>query len=276
MDYADRLDRARKATGAAGVDALLVTPGADLRYLTGYAAVGLERLTCLVLPADGDPVLVVPQLERPAALASPVGGLDLEVLDWAETDDPFTLAARRLPAGTTRVAVDDQMHAAKVFAFRSALAGDEQTLAGAVIAPLRMRKSAAEVAALRRAGEAIDRVHARVGEWLRPGRTEREGGRDIARAILAEGHAGDEWVIVASGPNGASPHHEVSDRVIQPGDPVVVDIGGTTHDGYCSDETRTYCVGEPPADFAAYYAVLEQAQQAQRAAVRPGITAERL
>ena len=141
MDFADRLDRARKATGAAGLDALLVTPGPDLRYLTGYAAVGLERLTCLVLPADGDPVLVVPQLERPAALASPVGGLDLEVLDWAETDDPFALAARRLPAGPVRVAVDDKMHAAKVFAFRVALPAVELSLAGAVIVPLRMRKS---------------------------------------------------------------------------------------------------------------------------------------
>ena len=100
---------------------------------------------------------------------------------------------------------------------------------------LRMRKSAAEVEALREAGAAIDRVHARVGEWLRPGRTEREVGRDIAEAIIAEGHVTVDFVIVASGPNGASPHHEVSDRIIRAGEPVVVDIGGTTADGYCSD-----------------------------------------
>jgi Xaa-Pro aminopeptidase len=275
VDYGDRLDRARKATGAAGLDALLVTPGPDLRYLTGYAAVGLERLTCLVLPADGEPALVVPRLERPAALASPVGGLELEVLDWAETEDPFALAARLLPAGAARVAVDDQMHAAKVFAFRAALPAAEQSLAGAVIAPLRMRKAPDEVAALRRAGAAIDRVHARMGEWLRPGRTEREVGRDIARAILAEGHAGEEWVVVGSGPNGASPHHEVSDRVIEAGDPVVVDIGGTTPDGYCSDSTRTYLAGgEPEPEFAAYHRVVEAAQDAAVRAVRPGVTAE--
>jgi Xaa-Pro aminopeptidase len=275
VDYADRLDRARKATGAAGLDVLLVTPGPDLRYLTGYAAVGLERLTCLVLPADGDPALVVPRLERSAALASPVGGLDLEVLDWAETDDPFALAARLLPAGVTRVAVDDQMHAAKVFAFQRALPAAEQSLAGAVIAPLRMRKAPDEVAALRRAGEAIDRVHARVGEWLRPGRTEREVGHDIARAILAEGHAGGEWVVVGSGPNGASPHHEVSDRVIELGDPVVVDIGGTTAEGYCSDSTRTYLVGgEPDPEFTACYEIVAAAQEAAVRAVRPGVTAE--
>jgi len=275
VDYADRLSRARAATAAAGLDAMLVTPGPDLRYLTGYAAVGLERLTCLVLPAGGDPALVVPRLERPAALASPVGGLDLEVIDWAETEDPFPLAARLLPAGVARVAVDDQMHAAKVFAFQTALPAADLSLAGAVIAPLRMRKAPDEVAALRRAGEAIDRVHARMGEWLRPGRTEREVGRDIARAILAEGHAGDEWVVVGSGPNGASPHHEVSDRVVQPGDPVVVDIGGTTEEGYCSDSTRTYLVGgEPEREFAAYHEVVEAAQEAAVRAVRPGLAAE--
>jgi Xaa-Pro aminopeptidase len=277
VDFADRLDRARKATAAAGLDALLVSPGADLRYLTGYAAIPLERLTCLVLPADGDPVLVVPRLERPAALASPAGRLDLEVLDWAETDDPFALVARRLPARAARVAVDDRMHAAKVLAFRDAVPGAEQSLAGSVLGPLRARKAPDEVAALRRAGQAIDRVHARMGEWLRPGRTEREVGRDVARAILAEGHRDAEWVVVGSGPNGASPHHELSDRRIEPGDPVVVDIGGTTAEGYCSDSARTYVAGgEPPADFLAYYGVVLAAQEAAVAAVRPGVTAERV
>ena len=78
-----------------------------------------------------------------------------------------------------------------------------------------MRKSASEVDALRRAGAAIDSVHARVGEWLAAGRTEREVGADIAEAILAAGHSTVDFVIVGSGPNGASPHHELSDRVIQ-------------------------------------------------------------
>ena len=137
-----------------------------------------------------------------------------------------------------------------------------------------MRKSAAEVAALREAGEAIDRVHARVPGWLRPGRTEREVGLQIADAILAEGHDTVDFVIVGSGPNAASPHHEVSDRIFQPGDAVVVDIGGTMPSGYCSDCTRTYAIGEPPAEFTAYYKVLQDAQEAACAAVRPGVTAE--
>nr|WP_273378615.1 M24 family metallopeptidase [Actinopolymorpha pittospori] len=138
-----------------------------------------------------------------------------------------------------------------------------------------MRKTPAEIEALRAAGAAIDRVHARIGEWLRPGRTEAEVGRDIYDAIIAEGHVQVDFVIVGSGPNSASPHHEVSDRVIQAGEPVVVDIGGTNAAGYCSDETRTYAVGGPvPEEFTRFYDVLQRAQEAACAHVRPGVTAE--
>ena len=272
-DLADRLARAQKATRGAGVDALLISPGPDLRYLTGYDALPLERLTCLVLPAEGDPRVVVPLLERPAAAASPLGELGAELVTWGETDDPYALVASLL-ASRDRVALDNHMWAEKVLRLRAAMPGSEQVLAGSVLRELRVRKSADEVEALRRAGAAIDRVHAQVPQWLRAGRTEREVGRDIAEAILAEGHVSVDFVIVASGPNGASPHHELSDRVIEHGDPVVVDIGGTMPDGYCSDETRTYSVGEPPADFAAYYEVLLAAQEAACAHVAPGVTAE--
>jgi Xaa-Pro aminopeptidase len=271
----DRLARARAATSAAGLDALLVSPGSDLRYLTGYQAKPLERLTCLVLLADGDPILYVPRLELPAALASPVADSGIEVVPWDETDDPFALVADRLPKAR-RVGVDNHMWAEKTFAFRHAMPDVEQALAGEVLRELRMRKAPDEVEALRRAAAAIDSVHRRVPEWLRAGRTEREVGRDIAEAILAAGHVSADFVIVGSGPNGASPHHELSDRVIQDNEPVVVDIGGTMPDGYCSDSTRTYHLGEPSKEFLAYYEVLERAQRAQCDAIRPGLTAERL
>jgi Xaa-Pro aminopeptidase len=166
------------------------------------------------------------------------------------------------------------MWALSVLRFRDALPAARLALAGSALRPLRIRKTPAEVAALREAGEAIDRVHTRVPGWLHAGRTEREVGADIAEAILGEGHATVDFVIVASGPNAASPHHEVSDRVLEPGDAVVVDIGGTMPSGYCSDSTRTYAIGEPPAEFLAYYKVLYDAQQAACAAVRPGVTAE--
>jgi len=272
----DRLERACAAAAAAGLDALIVTPGADLRYLTGYEALPLERLTCLLLPADGDPVLIAPRLEVPAAHASPAGALGIEIAGWQETQNPYEFAAARLPRGIGAVGVDNHMWAEKLVGFRDAMPGVRQELAGAVLAGLRMRKTPAEVAALRRAGEAIDRVHARMAEWLRAGRTEREVGRDIADAIVAEGHSRVDFVIVGSGPNGASPHAEVSDRVIEPGDPVVVDIGGTMPDGYCSDSTRNYVIGRPPPEYAEYHEVLLRAQKAQTEAVRPGITAEQL
>jgi Xaa-Pro aminopeptidase len=150
-----------------------------------------------------------------------------------------------------------------------------QMLASDVLGALRLRKTVDEVDGLRRAGQAIDRVHSRMGEWLRPGRTEAEVGRDIADAIIAEGHEKVNFIIVGSGPNGASPHHHTSDRVIEAGDPVVVDIGGTMPDGYCSDCTRTYVAGgEPDEEFRTYYAVLLDAQRRACDAVRPGVTAE--
>ncbi|MFG2561125.1 M24 family metallopeptidase [Streptomyces sp. NPDC048496] len=273
---AGRLHNAREAAARAGLDALLISPGADLRYLTGYDAKPLERLTCLVVPVDGPPFLVVPALEESAAQASPAGGLGLEITGWSETDDPYAIIAARLPSRTARVGVDNHMWAEKTTAFRTALPGTRQELAGSVLNELRMRKTPPEVTALRRAGTAIDRVHARMGEWLRAGRTEREVGRDIAEAILAEGHVRVDFVIVGSGPHSASPHHELSDRVIRPGDPVVVDIGGTTRDGYCSDSTRVYAIGEPPEEFRRLHDVLLRAQTAQTKAVRPGLTAGQL
>jgi Xaa-Pro aminopeptidase len=272
----ERLERARAAAAAAGLDALIVTPGADLRYLTGYEALPLERLTCLLLPVHGDPVLVAPQLEVPAAQASPAGRLGIEIAGWQETQNAYAFAAGLLPRGLGAVGVDNHMWAEKLLGFRDALPGTRQELAGPVLSDLRMRKTPAEVEALRLAGDAIDRVHARMGEWLRAGRTEQEVGRDIADAILAEGHAAVDFVIVASGPNGASPHAEVSERVIARGEPVVVDIGGSMPDGYCSDSTRNYVLGEPPQEYLAYHEVLLAAQKAQTEAVRPGITAEQL
>ncbi|HEX4101233.1 MAG TPA: Xaa-Pro peptidase family protein [Pseudonocardiaceae bacterium] len=275
----DRLARTRDATRVAGLDALLITPSPDLRYLLGVGGESHERLTCLVLPADGDPVLVVPALERPGLDGTPALELGLEIAEWADEADPYALvaAALRRSGSVARAAVGDTMPAAHVLALRDALPACRQELASTVLAQLRMRKDSAEIAALTAAGQAIDRVHARMGEWLRVGRTEAQVGADVAAAIVAEGHTAAAFVIVGSGPNGASPHHDVSNRVLEPGDVVVVDIGGPTSEGYFSDCTRTYSLGEPAdADVAAGYSVLQAAQDAAVAAVAPGVTAEQV
>ena len=269
--FTTRLTAAQDAVQQLGIDALLVTPGADLRYLCGYDAKPLERLTCLIVPAVGDPVLVLPGLERLAAEASPVGALGLPLLPWTETDDAISIVSQHL--GTPgECAVDDRMWAEKLLAFQAALPTTRFGRAGRVIHELRMRKDAAEVEALASAGGAIDTVHAQVAPLLRAGRTEREVGRDIAELILHAGHAEVEFVIVGSGPNSASPHHDLSDRVLQSRDVVVVDIGGAMPDGYFSDSTRTYVVDEAPEGFLEEYAALETAQEAARDAVRPGVT----
>ncbi|HET6287557.1 MAG TPA: Xaa-Pro peptidase family protein [Amycolatopsis sp.] len=274
-----RLDRARAAAAAADTDALLIAPGSDLRYLIGQAGGSFERLTTLVIPADGVPALVLPKLEAPGYADVPADELGIEIVTWVDGDNAYELVADRLGLALSdrsgRVAVSDFTPALHVLAFRGALGDAEQTLAGPIVRELRMRKDAAEIQALRDAGAAIDRVHARVHEWLRPGRTEAEVGADITAAIVEEGHTHADFVIVGSGPNGASPHHDVSERVIERGDVVVVDIGGPIAEGYNSDSTRTYAVGEPrDADVAETYAVLQRAQKAAVDAVRPGVTAE--
>jgi Xaa-Pro aminopeptidase len=269
----DRLVAAQRATAAAGLDALLLTPGSDLRYLTGYDAHDGERLTCLVLPAEGEPTLIVPTLERPGAEAAPATGV--RIVDHGDGTDPYPLVRAALPGPPAAVGLADRMWAEQVLALRAALPDATQRLAGEVLRELRIRKSPAEVAALAEAGAAIDAVHRRMGEWLRPGRTENEVAADIAAAIRAAGHLRVDFVIVAAGPHGASPHHGTSDRPIGAGEPVVVDIGGTMPSGYRSDCTRTYVAGGPaPTEFTDYFAVLHAAQRAAVEAVRPGTTAE--
>jgi Xaa-Pro dipeptidase len=273
-----RLLRARQAAARAGVDALVVAPGSDLRYLLGALGSSFERLTAFVLPADGVdavPTLVVPAIEAPGYDDVPTDELGVRVETWVDGENPYKLAHGVLGAAARKLAVSDMTPALHVLGLRDEAPGIGQVLAGPVLRELRMRKDDAEIAALREAGAAIDRVHARIGEWLRVGRTEAEVAADIAAAIVAEGHAEAEFVIVGSGPNGASPHHEVSERVIEAGDVVVVDIGGPVASGYNSDSTRTYVLGEPRhADVADTYAVLQRAQQAAVDAVRPGVTAE--
>ncbi|MDQ3788269.1 MAG: Xaa-Pro peptidase family protein, partial [Actinomycetota bacterium] len=269
-----RLDRAAAAAASAGVAALLMAPGSDLRYLLGAGGSSFERLTCLVVPADGSPTLVVPKLEAPGYDPVPLGDLGVQVATWVDGEDPYGLVAS-LVGNPGKVAVGDVMVAMHVLGLRAALPRTEQVLAGPIVRELRMRKDAEEVAELRAAGAAIDRVHARMAEFLQVGRTESEVGADIAAAIVEEGHAVAEFVIVGSGPNGASPHHGVSDRVIEAGDVVVIDIGGPLPSGYCSDSTRTYVMGEPrDTDVLKTYAVLQEAQQAAVDAVRPGIPAQ--
>lgn len=282
----DRLSRLAGEAGRAGLDVVLVCPGPDLRYFVGHSVGSHERLTCLVVPVGGGPAarpsLLVPRLERPGWDGSPAELLGLHIDTWGDGADAYRALADLVPAGARVLGVDDGMPVMHALRASAAVPGSTPSLAGEVIAALRMRKGPGEIAALEQAGAAIDRVHRRMGEWLRAGRTEFEIAADIADAIVAEGHQRPDFVIVGSGPNGASPHHEASDRVVEPGDAVVVDIGGPMPSGYNSDCTRTYLVkpgagtAVSPADpdFEAVYEIVRRAQAAGVAAVRPGVPAE--
>lgn len=273
--YARRLAAAAAAAAAAGLTGLVITPGYDLRYLVGSRAQTLERLTALVLPASGDPTVVVPRLELASLKGSAVGELGLEVRDWVDGDDPYQLVSAALGGAPAATAVTDSMPALHLLPLAGVL-GVLPILATGILRALRMVKEEAEIDALRKAGAAIDRVHARVPEFLVPGRTEADVAADIAEAIVAEGHSEVAFIIVGSGPHSADPHHGYSDRELRAGDIVVVDIGGAYGPGYHSDSTRTYSIGEPEAEVARQYSVLQRAQRAALEAVRPGVTAEQV
>lgn len=275
--HGERIERARAAMTEQGVDVLLLSVGPDLPWLTGYEAMPLERLTMLVVPRDGDATLVVPALEAPRVVERP----DVfAVRPWSETEDPVAVVAGLAGAAGT-VAVGDRTWARFVLDLQAEMgAATRWQRASAVVGPLRARKTPDEVAALRDAAEAADRVAAQLqtGDIRLVGRTEAEVSADLGRRLLAEGHQRVNFAIVATGPNAASPHHEPGETVIGPGDVVLCDFGGTwptgSGAGYCSDITRCVSLGEPPAEVAEAYAVLQEAQAASVASARVGTPCE--
>jgi Xaa-Pro aminopeptidase len=283
--YRGRLSAARDLAGEAGFAAILVGVGADMRYLAGYGAMPLERLTMLVIPTKGDWALVAPRLEAtPARSCPPAAAGLLPVVTWDEADDPHRLVAQMVGAAaggsqSLRIAVSDDLPARHLLRLQERLPGARFELASPILGRLRIVKDPDEIALLTEAAHAADRVVAQIADGRLIGRTEADVAREVRERLVAEGHEAAHFAIVGSGPNSASPHHEASERVIAAGEPIVLDIGGTI-DGYGSDITRTLWVtGGDPAKgpderFRHLFAVLQGAQAAATAAVRPGIAAE--
>lgn len=296
--YGQRLAAAQQELPGEDASALLIGVGPELQWLTGYAAKDLERLTMLVVPAAGRSTLVVPRLERAAAQAATAIGAGLvDVATWEETEDPFQIVAARLDASDSRpeiqlgalggawgrlggLLVSDRLWATFLLRLQSAVPDAAFGLASAVLGPLREVKEADEIALLREAAHAADRVVEAIAHGRLVGRTEAEVAREVRDRLVDEGHDAAAFWIVASGPNSASPHHEPTERVIQAGEPIVLDIGGSVA-GYCSDITRTVWVTGPddirPSDeFSELYDVLQRAQAAGTAAVRPGVECQEI
>ncbi len=274
----DRLNRVRAAMVEADVDVLVLSLGADLPWLSGYEAMPLERPTALVLPKDGEATLFVPELEAPR-VRHDHGAYTLR--PWRESEDAVALIADCVGTAA-RVGISDRAWAGLLLGLQALLPHARFERASSVTGPIRAVKDSAEIAALRAAGAAADRVAGALlaGEIPLLGRREDEVSAEIGARLVAEGHSRVNFAIVGSGPNAASPHHEPGGRRIAARDAVVCDFGGTfsLHGdvGYCSDTTRTVVVGEAPARFAELYEVLQAAQQIAVEAVRPGIAAEEI
>jgi Xaa-Pro aminopeptidase len=255
---AARVASVRRAMERRSVDVVLLSVGADLPYLTGYTAMPLERLTMLVLPRQGDAVLVIPRLEAPRVVEHP----DVFTLHpWNETEDPVAIVAKLM--GTPSVAaIGDRTWAQFLIELTTLRPVARFERASSVVGAVRMRKDAAEIEALARAAAAADRVATQLqrGEIALAGRTEAQVSADISARLLAEGHDKVNFAIVAAGSNAASAHHEPSSRVITAGEVVLCDFGGTMA-GYCSDITRCVSLGPPSTEVAEAYAVLKAAQR---------------
>jgi Xaa-Pro aminopeptidase len=278
--YAERLEAARLLIEERGLGALLLGVGPDLRYLTGYIAMPLERLTMLVLRTGAPVVLVVPRLEADPARRSPaaVSGA-VQIVTWEETEDPHHLVAAAAQVAT--LAVNDTLWASHLLRLQALLPAARFGSASPITGELRVIKDADEIELLRLAAHAADRVVDQIAAGRLVGRTEADVARETRERLLSEGHERADFAIVASGPNASSPHHEASDRVIQAGEPVVLDIGGLL-EGYASDTTRTlWPTGGDPSrrpepEYLATFDVLRRAQAAATAAVRPGVAFERI
>ncbi len=268
-DYAARQQRAARAGEEAGLAGLLVTPGPDLIYFTGYMPVAVtERITMLVIPVDGEPAMIVPKLERPDA-EDAAGASTLRLVDWTDGSDPYEATAKLL-AETGRYAVSDSAWAMHLLGLQGQLPRSSYVSMTSDLPMLRAIKDAAEIDRLAAAGAAADQAYEEIVQVRFAGRSETEVGANLADLLRQFGHSQVDFTVVGSGPNGANPHHEIGDRVIEDGDMVVLDFGGLKH-GYGSDTTRTVHVGEPTQEEREVHEIVRLAQQAGFEAVRPGI-----
>ena len=270
-DYANRISRARERAARQGIDGLLITPSADLLYLIGYDPPQLPRLTALVVRHGREPVLLVPTLEKLRAEASPAAGL-LEITGWDDGHDPYSVIASLLEK-EGRYGVSDRMWSSHLLALQSTLPSSEFRAASPIVSRLRARKEPDELELLQRAAAAADEAFSRISAEGIEGRTEDEVARSLATHLLDSGHESVAFTIVASGPNGASPHHEPGPRHVVAGDVVVMDFGGRVG-GYCSDMTRTVSVGEPSREVGEVHEGVRAAQEKSFQADRPGSMAE--
>jgi Xaa-Pro aminopeptidase len=273
-DFAARMRRVVSSAGQRGLAGVVVTPGPDLVWLTGYQPTAItERLTMLVLSTDNEPTLLVPILERPD-VEDAEGAGSVSLVDWPDGTDPYEIASPLLrPDG--EFGISDSAWAMHLLGLQRALPQSRYRSLTESLPMMRAVKDDNELMRLAAAGEAADSAYGEIVQKRFAGRRETEVAADLADLLRQFGHEQVDFTVVGSGPNGANPHHEAGDRVIELGDAVVLDFGGLRY-GYGSDTTRTVCVGEPTSEIREVHEVVRQAQQAGVDAVRPGVSCQEI
>lgn len=273
--FPSRIEALRQQMVAADIHMMIISATSDMQYVIGSRLPNTERFNALLIGRQGKPCLVLPQLQ-----ARLVAGLDdqVDTMIWSETEDPIALLARRISdAGVRNLAVDGLMRSAFLLRLQERLgSGVRFSDATTLSAPVRLIKDEDEIAVLCDLGQRFDAIWDKF--WTRGhlvGRTERDVVEQIRALLSDHGFETMEWCDVGSGPNGASPLHHHSDRVIQPGDPVVIDFAGTVK-GYYMDTCRTPIAGDPDPAFVELHQIVQSAHDAANHAARPGVEARQV
>ena len=272
-EYAERARRAQAAMAAADCDWLFVSHSTDLLYLIGFTKRPSERLALLLLPREGRAKIVVPGFE--VQVFQPYAGF-FDVIGWEETEDPVAKVADVVGAGAGQtIAIADQLHTVFTLRLQAALGGARYMEGNRILARIRMIKTNAEIDALRGAAARTEDALASLFAEPVAGKTELEVLRFLHNGLTERGLELSGGGIVGAGPHSASPHHKTGEKILADGDALVIDFGGGWN-GYRSDLTRSFHVGEPSAEFRRIYQITQEAQQLAFEATRPGMTAEEI
>jgi Xaa-Pro dipeptidase len=269
-----RLDRLTASLRTSSLDAVVLNPGPSLKYLTGLNFHLMERPVVLFVAPDHEPVIVLPELELPKVDLFPY---KVQAFAYGENpsgwDDAFRKAAQVLGLDGKRIGVEPRQM--RLLEFRHVKAGAPEADypdASDVLAALRLKKEKAEAEAMRGAVKiAQDALEAAI-PLIRVGMTEKELSSELVMQLLKRGSEPELPFnpIVSTGSNSANPHASPTERKLQAGDLLVVDWGAAC-DGYISDLTRTFAVGEVNRELAKIHEVVREANAAGRAAAKPGV-----
>ena len=270
-------DRLKKLTGSlrtSGLDAVILNPGPTLKYLSGVEFHLMERPVVLFIAPEKDPVLVLPELEM---LKVDLFPYKIQPIPYGENpsewDDAFRKAAQALGLDASRIGVEPRQ--LRLMEFRHVKAGAPEADypdASDVLTNLRLKKDKAEIDAMRVAVKIAQDALEAVIPQIKIGMTEKELASELVIQLLKHGSESEIPFapIVSGGPNSANPHASPTDRKLQAGDMLVVDWGATQN-GYISDLTRTFAVGEVDEEFKKIHKIVQESNAAGRAVSKPGI-----